>query len=285
MKKITLLFLFVLSACAVHLHAQANLSYQGVIRNADGTAVGDGKYPVTFQLYEDISSGVAIWGETHNEVAVKGGIYSVVLGTVVPLDAPFNVPYFLGIAVDGGAELVPRIQLTSAPYALSLLGNSNVFPNEGNVGIGTVDPLEKLHVVGNVKIDGNLETTGGLGISFDSLTVDINTTGNITLGTDTLDVIAGEEQLRIIRGKYNGLGLIQEGTGFTVTKAGTGDYTVTFDTPFSSVPVFIATPYFSATVAYVSNNSTDFARVETRIVTNPTQSIDAGFNFIAIGPR
>ncbi len=148
MKKYGLLsFLFVLLAAGA-LYGQATLSMQGTIRNSTGSAVPDGTYSLTFKLYTVESGGTAVWTETQNEVRVVGGVYSALLGSTEPLNAAFNVPYYVGVAVDGGAELIPRFRLTSAPYALSLIGQSNTFPSSGPVGVGTASPEagNNLHV-------------------------------------------------------------------------------------------------------------------------------------------
>lgn len=94
------------------------LSYQGVLSDASGTAVADGNYNLTFKLYESATSGPLVWEETQG-VTVTSGIFSVVLGSSTLLDLPFNKQYWLGIALDGGSELQPRIQLTSAAYSLN----------------------------------------------------------------------------------------------------------------------------------------------------------------------
>jgi hypothetical protein len=73
-------------------------------------------------------------------VDVTGGVYSTLLGTANPLTASFSEVYYLGITLPGGPELVPRSRLVSAPYALSLIGQSNTFPSSGAVGAGTVTP-------------------------------------------------------------------------------------------------------------------------------------------------
>ncbi|MEN9414650.1 MAG: hypothetical protein RLZ62_954, partial [Bacteroidota bacterium] len=145
-KILTLLFAFLAVACEVN--AQATLSVQGTIQRSFGGAVDDGKYSLTFKLYTQESGGTPVWSETQDDIEVIGGVYSALLGEANPLTAGFNEVYYLGIAVDGGAELIPRTRLTSAPYALSLIGQSNTFPSAGAVGVGTASPEagNNLHV-------------------------------------------------------------------------------------------------------------------------------------------
>lgn len=133
------------------LQAQtSNLSIQGILRAADGTAVEDGSYQITFKLYLQANTGEPIWEEIMDNVPVNGGVYSVILGAGgTPLTAAFDEPYYLGVTVGDpaiGIELTPRARLTSSPYALSLIGDDNIFPNSGNVGVGAADPQNKLTV-------------------------------------------------------------------------------------------------------------------------------------------
>ncbi len=118
------------------LSAQAQLSFQGILKKANGLAVDDGFYRLTFTLYNAETLGTSQFTETIDSVEITGGIYSVILGAgSTPLNASFNVPYWLGIKVGGpsAAEMTPRIRLTSAPYALALRGSSNSFPSSGVV--------------------------------------------------------------------------------------------------------------------------------------------------------
>ncbi len=127
------LILLALFACSL-LQAQATLSVQGVITKADGTAVDDGTYSLVFRLWKSPTTNAPA-DKVHEEtliVETTGGVYSTVLGESTPLMAPFDQVYFLGVTL-GSAELLPRPQLTHAPYALSLLGQSNQFPSTGPV--------------------------------------------------------------------------------------------------------------------------------------------------------
>ena len=146
--KFYILVLFAILSMADFALAQATLSVQGTVQKSTGNAVDDGDYSLTFKLYTTETGGTAVWSETQDPVNIIGGVYSVTLGTVTPLTAAFDQTYYLGIAVGTGTELIPRARLTSSPYALSLIGQNNIFPSTGAVGVGTVAPAagNELHV-------------------------------------------------------------------------------------------------------------------------------------------
>jgi len=96
------------------------MSYQGLLTKTSGVPVDDGNYRLTFRLYNDEISGAVLWSETHVSVPVTKGIFNVILGSVgSSLTLPFNEQYWLGIQVEAGNELTPRLKLTSAPYSLN----------------------------------------------------------------------------------------------------------------------------------------------------------------------
>lgn len=167
MKKLNFFQLVAITLCcffAQTAFSQANLSVQGTIQRSTGATVDDGEYSLTFKLYTTESGGTAVWSETQSDVQITGGVYSVVLGTVEPLTAAFDQTYYLGITVGSGAELTPRARLTSSPYALSLIGQDNIFPSTGAVGVGTASPTagNELHVkdaaaAANVLVEGTTD--------------------------------------------------------------------------------------------------------------------------------
>lgn len=121
----------ILLGISVDSNAQATLSLQGILKKANGIALEDGEYPITFKMYVVDSTQIK-WTETQPEVEVISGIYSVILGVVTPINLPFDKDYELGISI-GSQEMRPRVRLTSAPYALALRGSSNQFPSAGQV--------------------------------------------------------------------------------------------------------------------------------------------------------
>ena len=127
--------LCVVALLLVPILAQADIppfmSYQGVLKDAAGNPVPDGTYSVEFNLYEAGTGGTTLWTEPH-ALQATGGIIEAALGTVTPLNAlPFDVPYWLGISVDGEPELTP----------LDLQNNASI--EAAHSKGGTLEPMLK----------------------------------------------------------------------------------------------------------------------------------------------
>jgi len=148
--------LLLVAAFAGQANAQIDptLSIQGILKRSNGVAVEDGAYNITFKLYTAQAGGTALWTETQPGVEVSSGIYSATLGIITPLNIPFNQLYYLGVTV-GSTELTPRILLTSAPYALSLIGQTNKFPSSGLV------QADSIKVTGGVLARGGAPGANG----------------------------------------------------------------------------------------------------------------------------
>ncbi|MGA8265969.1 MAG: hypothetical protein WB779_16110, partial [Ignavibacteriaceae bacterium] len=115
-----IVFLSVILFTVKSIQAQVpnTLNYQGVITDSGGKPVADGQYQLTFKLYTVATGGSAIWSETQNST-VTNGIFSVLLGKVTPLaNVTFDSPYWLGITLNSGSEMAPRVELSSSAYSL-----------------------------------------------------------------------------------------------------------------------------------------------------------------------
>lgn len=163
----TACFLFFTSTA---IQAQtAQLGIQGILKKANGNAVDDGDYSLTFRLYNVTTGGTALWTETQSSVPVVSGIYTATLGSVTSLNVPFDESYYLGVSVGATAEMLPRIQLTTAPYALSLIGQTNQFPSSGTVKSDNEIIAGKLAVgqaslptTQSVQVNGGMLARGGM---------------------------------------------------------------------------------------------------------------------------
>jgi hypothetical protein len=109
-------FVILFSLIPIYSQIPPTLSYQGMLTGAGGDVVDDGLFELHFKLYNGTDPSTALWAETQN-VAVVNGIFNAILGTVNPLELPFDEQYYLGIAVGEEPELSPRIALTSSAYS------------------------------------------------------------------------------------------------------------------------------------------------------------------------
>ena len=96
------------------------MNYQGRLNDSEGNPVVEGNYSVAFSLYNAPSGGTEIWTENRN-VETANGFFSIILGTINPITSVIveSAPRYLGIAVEGESEQLPRTELTSVPFALT----------------------------------------------------------------------------------------------------------------------------------------------------------------------
>ncbi|RLC09237.1 MAG: hypothetical protein DRI57_22495 [Deltaproteobacteria bacterium] len=164
MKQIVLAMVFVMLA-GVMAQAQGAsvpplVNYQGMLTDASGKPL-TGSKKIEFSLYDAATNGNKVWGpQIFSSVPLVNGMFNVILGTTDTEGRSITEAFggkdrYIGIKVDDGAELAPRQQILSAPFAIAagtVQGrNLYVDPESGNVGIGTTNPGEKLEVVGKIK--------------------------------------------------------------------------------------------------------------------------------------
>jgi len=121
MQKAIILFfvLVILSGIALGQIPQL-INYQALLLDpATSQPVPDGTYTIVFSIYDVPGGGSAIWDETH-AVETKNGLYSVMLGSVIPLESPIlnGSEKYLGITVGGDPEMIPRKRIVSVAYAI-----------------------------------------------------------------------------------------------------------------------------------------------------------------------
>ncbi|MCQ2389898.1 MAG: hypothetical protein MJ240_00630 [Kiritimatiellae bacterium] len=138
----------------------ASFSYQGVLRGATGEQVADKNKVITFRLYNDPSSGDALWGRTSSVLLDDNGLFNVELGdsTGSPVEGVTNSleavisenaagTLYIGLEViPSSGEIRPRQKVLSVPLA----------SYAQDVGIAKKD----FTVVGKATISGALEVSG-----------------------------------------------------------------------------------------------------------------------------
>jgi hypothetical protein len=95
------------------------ISYQGRLLQPNGNPA-TGPVNLTCAIYGDSVSGTPLWQETRNNITINtDGTFTLLFGSIVPIaDSVFaSASRWLGITVDGDAELSPRTRLSSVGYA------------------------------------------------------------------------------------------------------------------------------------------------------------------------
>ncbi len=114
-----LVITFMLIGASASAAVPPMISYQGKLMQPSGAAVPDGSYSIQFAIYAMPTGGTALWSETNPSVQVKGGLFSVLLGSVTNLPANIfdNPSIFFGVTVGSDPEMTPRQQIASVAYA------------------------------------------------------------------------------------------------------------------------------------------------------------------------
>ncbi len=167
--------------------ASGSFTVQGRLTDMNGVAVSNGTHVIVANVYA-VGSANAIYTET-DTVTTTDGVFSILLGAngSGKLTLNSNTNYDLGISVDGGAQLSPRIQIASVPsaltahvadtanFALNITGNALASIDTallGQVGSNIVTSVNGLH--GNVVLQGG----GNLGLTTSGDTIGLSFTGS-----------------------------------------------------------------------------------------------------------
>jgi hypothetical protein len=136
------------------------LSYQGRLTDATGKPVADALYAVRFRLYAQPDGGTHFWEETQS-VTTRSGMFSVLLGAATPITTgdgrPTTGAAYLGMAVEGDAEMMPRLRLAGT-------GVGNRESGVGSRGTGGVAGTDADDAWVRIGSDSVLYTIRRLGI-------------------------------------------------------------------------------------------------------------------------
>jgi len=186
------------SNSVVMAEVPSEMSYQGFLRNEAGEPV-TGDVNFLFYIYADSVGDVPRWGpEAHVGKEVVDGFFELQLGSIESgLSTCFDgTRRWLEIWVNG-APLDPRKPISSSAYAFlapsggvvgsgtqdfvakftdaTTIEDSQIYDDGALVGIGTMEPTEKLDVAGTIHATGIKMSTGA--ISGYVLTSDTDGTG------------------------------------------------------------------------------------------------------------
>lgn len=119
----TLILCALLLAPAASGEVPSLVSLSGRLTDTSGSPVA-GPVSLAFALYNHSTEGALLWSETHGSVGLSNGVFSVLLGSVEPLNLSFNESYWVAITVNGELQN-PRLRLAAAPYAMAANRSQN----------------------------------------------------------------------------------------------------------------------------------------------------------------
>jgi len=169
----TTAFSFLLCLFGISLLAQVppKMSYQAVVRDAAGNLVTNKQITMRITILQGTLPGSMVYQEMQSPVTNANGLVTVEIGG----DIRFEIinwgsgDHYIKTEIDptGGLNytIIATSQLLSVPYAqyAKTAGTSppwipfgsNIYYNNGNVGIGTENPEAKLDVNGVVDVNNN----------------------------------------------------------------------------------------------------------------------------------
>ena len=171
MKKQLFTFLSLLFILCYSVKAQSpeRIKYQAVIRDASSNNIlAEQNVGMLIKVIQGSITGTVIYEEAHNLTTNTFGLVNLEIGGgTINLGSFTNIdwgngPFFIETSVDkdGGTNysILGTSELLSVPYALYAneagnnfwdKNNSDIFYNNGNIGIGTSTPETYIHVSGH----------------------------------------------------------------------------------------------------------------------------------------
>lgn len=158
--------------------APAAVPFQGFLTSDAGAPV-DGATTILVALYAGDTGGSPLYTESQS-VMVEGGFFSMHVGDVEALDLALfrdNPDLFVGVSINGGSEMSPRIGLGTVPFAAyaEYAGNINggacrtgevVTAVNANGTVTCGSALECTTVTSNMSSSGNFSVTASCASGF-----------------------------------------------------------------------------------------------------------------------
>lgn len=215
------------------------INFQGIVTNGAGAPINGPFDIVQFTIWDDSVGGTAIWSVERTDFAVTNGLFTVLLGSVVPIpDSVFNgANRYLGVSLDGGvSEQSPRTRLVAVAYAFRVASvdgaTGGTIISKVSIGPGHTNTGFNAFVAGdNGTASGDWSTVSG-GLSNEASATGTTVGGGETNTAGDSHATVGGGHLNAASGSHSTVagGLIDTASGNRAAIGGgqfnkaTGDY-------------------------------------------------------------
>ncbi|MFH1284231.1 MAG: hypothetical protein ABIH78_01440, partial [Candidatus Peregrinibacteria bacterium] len=180
------------------------LGYEGYLMTSVYNAV-TGYYGMVFEIYDSLSGGTLLWTESHANVYVVDGYFSVQLGRTTALSLTFDAPYWISVTVEG-ETLTPRQPINSVGYSYRSDGSYSLYLDDDvdtnitssaddqiDVAINGADDFSFVANIfqalsgSSIQTDTISETTADAGVTIDGVKLKDGGATVLTGGTNTFN--------------------------------------------------------------------------------------------------
>ncbi len=229
----------------------------------------------------DGDEGTFVWADTTNSDFTSTGPGQFLIRTAggvgINAPAPEGELHVRGLTGDTLGKIVLTPGTSDAVAEFHICENTTA--SRGVILRYEGTTTNQLQIVG---LNGDIES--GTIAAFDRDTNATTLNGNLDVGgvvnIGALAAAAGQERLRIVRGRVSSTGAILEGAGFTATRSGTGLYTLQING--FAAPTVVATCY--SNTPRVATQLIDAPSVFIRTFDLAGTPTDCTFSFIAMEP-
>ncbi len=164
---------------------ETSIAYQGVLRDAQGAALGTQSHQITFRLYTQATAGTPLWARMKTVNLDAEGLFNVELndsGTSVDgatyttlseaLSAARGGSLYVGLEVkDSAGEILPRQKILMTPYASWA---ADVSQASGAFTVGGKATLRETEVASSLTVGGTSTVKGSA-----TFAKDVTVSGNL----------------------------------------------------------------------------------------------------------
>ena len=200
MKKILMIAFAAMMVVAAEA-VETSLAYQGVLKNAAGTAAITGTKVITFRLYSEATGGTPLWARAVSVHLDDAGLFNVELSDATgssvsgathdtlaaALKAARSGNLFIGLEVaESSGEILPRQKILMTPYsswAADVTNASGDFSVDGKATLSSAQVNGVLNVAGKAEFTGSASFSNGI-----TVTGGLNAQGQGISGFGTIPV-------------------------------------------------------------------------------------------------